>query len=129
MVRFLGAGSGNSVGRSIAKEVTKSNPQNIDETLIKINKNLPYKLDTMTTLMGLKRLERTIVYEYVFNVHHSKLTIESRKNLRQKVIAFTCADIENVNYMRNGNEFLYKYSSLNGDLLLGQKVSMRYCDS
>jgi hypothetical protein len=32
------------------------------------------------------------------------------------------------NYLRSGKEFLYKYSSLNGDLLLGQKVSMRYCE-
>ena len=119
----------NDVGRSIAKEVAKSTDKNIDETLLKINKNMPSKVDEMTTLVGLKRSERTIIYEYVFNVNHSKLTIEARKGLRQRVIDLTCSDSDNVNYLRTGKEFLYKYSSLNGDLLLGQKVSMRYCES
>jgi hypothetical protein len=116
------------VQRSIIKEVTKSSDKNIDATLSKLNKNMPSKVDEMTTLLGLKRSEQTIIYEYVFNVHHSKLTIEARKDLRQKVIELTCADSDNVTYLRSGKEFLYKYSSLNGDLLLGQKVSMRYCE-
>jgi hypothetical protein len=119
----------NDLGRSIAKEVAKSTDKNIDETLSKINKNMPSKVDEMTTLIGLKRSERTIIYEYVFNVNHSKLTIEARKGLRQRVIDLTCGDSDSVNYLRSGKDFLYKYSSLNGDLLLGQKVSMRYCDS
>jgi hypothetical protein len=116
-------------GRNIARQVAQSGAHNIDETIAKINKNMPSKVDGMTTLTGLRRSERTIIYEFVFNVHHSKLTIEARKDLRKKVIALMCGDSDYVNYMRNGNEFLYKYNSLNGDLLLGQKVSMRYCQS
>jgi hypothetical protein len=117
----------NDVRRDISKEVARSTDKTIDETLSKINKSMPSKVDGMTTLLGLKRADRTIVYEYVFNVNHSKLTLEARKDLRQRVIDVTCNDSETLSYLRSGKEFLYKYTSLTGDLLLGQKVSMRYC--
>ena len=117
----------NDVRRDISKAVARSNDKTIDETLTKINKTMPSKVDGMTTLRGLKRADRTIVYEYVFNVNHSKLTIEARKDLRQRVIEVTCNDSETLSYLRSGKEFLYKYTSLTGDLLLGQKVSMHYC--
>lgn len=115
------------LGSRIAREVARSSAVNIDETITKINRRMPSRVDAMTTLMGLKRSERTIIYEYVFNIHLSKLTLEARKDLRQKVIDGACRDPDHVNYLRSGNEFLYRYSSLNGDLLLGQRVSMRYC--
>jgi len=118
----------NDVRRGISKEVARSTDKTIDETLSKINKSMPSKIDEMTTLMGLKRADHTIIYEYVFHVNHAKLTIEARKDLRQKVIELTCSDSDTLSYLRSGKEFLYKYTSLNGDLLLGQKVSMRYCE-
>jgi hypothetical protein len=118
---------GSALGSRIAKEVAQSDARNIDEILSKINRNMPSRIDGMTTLMGLRRSERTIIYEYVFNIHLSKLTLEARKDLRQKVIDGACKDRDNVNYLRRGNEFLYRYSSLHGDLLLGQRVSLQYC--
>lgn len=118
---------GSALGSRIAKEVAQSDARNIDEILSKINRNMPSRIDGMTTLMGLRRSERTIIYEYVFNIHLSKLTLEARKDLRQKVIEWTCGDSDNVSYLRSGKEFVHKYRSLQGDLLLGQKVSMRYC--
>jgi hypothetical protein len=96
--------------------------------LTKINMSMPSKIDGMTTLQGLRRAENTIIYDYVFHVNYAKLTIEARKDLRQKVIEWTCGDSDNLNYLRSGKAFEYKYRSLQGDLLLGQKVSMRYCE-
>ncbi len=115
------------VRRSVTKVVTTSTDKNIDKMLTKINMSMPSKIDQMTTLQGLKRVDNTIIYEYVFNVNYSKLTLENRKDLRQKVIEWTCGDSDNVSYLRSGKEFVHKYRSLQGDLLLGQKVSMRYC--
>ena len=113
---------------AVTKEVTQSTDKTIDETLSRLNKTMPTKLDQMTTLMALKRADHTIVYEYVFNVSHSTLTIDARKSLRQKVIDVTCGDSNNLKFLRSGKEFLYKYSSLNGSLLLGQKVTAKYCE-
>ncbi len=118
----------NDVRRSVTKVVATTSDKNIDKALSKINLSMPSKIDGMTTLLGLKRADNTIIYEYVFNVNYPKLTIEARKDLRQKVIEWTCGDSDNVSYLRSGKAFEYKYRSLQGDLLLGQKVSMRYCE-
>jgi hypothetical protein len=118
---------GQTGARAISEKLTSSTERNIDEVLSGINKDMPSKVDEMTTLKGLKRTDRTIIYDYVFNIYQSKLTIETRKGLRQKLIDLTCSDGQNVTYMKNGNEFMYRYSSLNGDLLLGQRVSLKYC--
>lgn len=115
--------------QTVNKEVTQATDKTIDETLSRLNKTMPSKVDEMTTLMSLKRAEHTIIYEYVFNVSHSKLTIDARRSLRQKVIDLACGDSNNLKFLRSGKEFFYKYSSLNGSLLLGQKVSAKYCES
>jgi hypothetical protein len=118
----------NDVRRSVTRVVATTSDKNIDEALSKINLSMPSKIDGMTTLQGVKRADKTIIYEYVFNVSYSKLTIEARKDLRQKVIEWTCCDRDNVSYLRSGKAFEYKYRSFQGDLLLGQKVSARYCE-
>jgi hypothetical protein len=125
---FWSAFGDNDVRRSVTKVVATSNDKNIDKMLTKINMSMPSKIDGMTTLQGLRRAENTIIYDYVFHVNYAKLTIEARKDLRQKVIEWTCGDSDNLNYLRSGKAFEYKYRSLQGDLLLGQKVSMRYCE-
>lgn len=118
---------GHKGGRAITEKLTNATERNIDEVLSSINREMPSKVDELTTLNGVRRHDRTIIYDYVFNIYHSKLTLEARKDLRQKLIDLTCGDVKNVNYMKKGNDFMYKYTSLNGDLLLGQRVSIQYC--
>ncbi len=118
---------GHKGARAMTEKLTSSTERNIDEVISSINREMPSKVDELTTLNGVKRNDRTIIYEYVFNIYHSKLTVEARKDLRQKLIDLTCGDVKNVSYMKKGNEFMYKYTSLNGDLLLGQRVSIKYC--